>query len=175
MPSSTLYSTDSPTTTDDIAVRPRGLASNPELVTERIHRAANLDALVTHNAPGMYNVETTDGDTYTVDLLSGDTHEPTAACTCPDYNYRCRKNGIDCKHILLVKHRIKNHVLAPPSMNPEVWMRDYADELLTCLTALDIPATTQTHIENTLLLAGETTYGIDPRALARWTLIQTQH
>jgi hypothetical protein len=123
----------------------------------------------------MYSIET-HNDSYTVDLLNGDSIEPTAACTCPDYQYRCRKEGIDCKHILLVKRRIQKNVLAPPSTNPELWMRNYTDDLLYSLTALDMPERTRIHIENMLLLAAEVVYGIDPRHLARWTLVYaTQH
>lgn len=168
-PSSSEY----PTTTDELAVRPRGLTTHPESTITRINNANTLNATVTHQAPGMYTVKTPKNE-YTVDLLNGTTTEPTAACTCPDYTYRCGEAGIDCKHIHHVKHRVINHALAPPSTNPEIWMRDYTDTLLHCLTAFTLPNDTQNHIENILLEAGETTYNIDPQVLARWTVIQTQ-
>lgn len=174
MPSPSISTSKYPTATDELAVRPRGLTTHPESTITRINKASTLDALVTHNAPGIYSVENSD-DTYTVNLLNDPSPEPTATCTCPDYIYRCAEANIDCKHILLVKRRIQENNLAPPSVNPEVWMQDYTDSLLYCLTALDLSTDTRTRIENTLLLAGEHTYDIDPRALARWTLIQTQH
>jgi len=36
---------------------------------------------------------------------SGETYEVTSAsCTCPDHQYRCRPNGLQCKHQLALIH-----------------------------------------------------------------------
>lgn len=173
MPSPSTSNSKYPTTTDELAVRPRGLTTHPDSTIARIENAASLDALTSHEAPGMYSVTTPD-HTYTVDLLSGTTNEPAAACTCPDYQYRCAEASIDCKHIHHVKHRIKNGQLAPPSTNPEVWMREYTDTLLDCLPALTTTPALETTLENIVLLAGDTTYDIDPKHLTRWLITTTQ-
>lgn len=97
--------------------------------------------------------------------LTGETYEVTGhSCTCPDWEYRCRRAALRCKHILALTWRLQAGEipapmpvrLAPPIENPrcascgapaypEQATDEYCDEcrsldeLISSFAAADVP------------------------------------
>lgn len=135
-----------PVQSDDIPpeLRIRGFDTAPEEMVSKMENAWELNASVYPMARGLYRIESETGEEYHVDIAGQVSGEPQAACLCGDFHFRCGKDGLDCKHIILVKWLVYAGILPPVDADPEQWIPNRlaaAREQVSEIAREDLPVT----------------------------------